>query len=254
MNIYDLMETAFALRDQDALAGAVATAREAYELAFATLNFSALESILALLCDLYISQDRVSEAETFYVRYVSLAEEKYGSGHFSTIPALKKCADYYLECGNELLAKFYFKRVVSICEEAGPERRVDLARATRDLALCYLEQDGGLAKAEPLYLRYVRLYEEALGPDHPDLAECLVDIGNFYCSCGDFTKAETCLDRAIAIYSRSLHLPKSHYDWRSVPDSHAFEVAICLEAYEIMCRRSGRIVEAKATRAIVDFL
>ena len=61
------------------------------------------------------------------------------------------------------------------------------------------QNQGAYAKAEPLYLRALAIREKALGPDRPDTATSLKNLGYLYKEHGSYSKAEPLLQRALAI-------------------------------------------------------
>ena len=58
--------------------------------------------------------------------------------------------------------------------------------------------------AEPLYKRALAIYEKALGPDHPSVAESLNSLAGFYHAQGSYAEAETLYRRALAIFEKGL--------------------------------------------------
>ena len=71
------------------------------------------------------------------------------------------------------------------------------------LALFY-EGRGDYAKAEAVYKRTLQLVEKILGPDHPDLAVALNNLGDLYTKLGKFSAAESLLERALEIDEKNL--------------------------------------------------
>jgi tetratricopeptide (TPR) repeat protein len=55
----------------------------------------------------------------------------------------------------------------------------DVAQSLNNLALLYQDQ-GAYAKAEPLYVRALDIWEKVLGPMHPDLATVLNNLALLY--------------------------------------------------------------------------
>ena len=53
--------------------------------------------------------------------------------------------------------------------------------------------------AKPTCVRALALREKVLGPNHPDVARSLSDLGLLYANEGDFRRAESLLERALAI-------------------------------------------------------
>src|SRR5437762_7162465 len=63
---------------------------------------------------------------------------------------------------------------------------------------------GQYAKAEPLELRALRIYENALGPDHPDPARANINLAHLYCDKGEFAKAELLAIRELKVGEKKL--------------------------------------------------
>ncbi len=58
---------------------------------------------------------------------------------------------------------------------------------------------AALAQAEPLYKRALAIYEEALGPNHPDVATSLENLAALYRASNRGEEAETLEKRAARI-------------------------------------------------------
>ena len=59
-----------------------------------------------------------------------------------------------------------------------------------------------------MFLRALRIREETLGPDHPDVAYSCNNLGALYFNQGQFSQAEIVLSRALRIRQRTL--PADH--------------------------------------------
>ena len=59
-------------------------------------------------------------------------------------------------------------------------------------------------QAEPLYKRALAIREKALGPDHPEVATSLSNLGTLYGSQGQYNQAEPLYRRALAIDEKAL--------------------------------------------------
>ncbi len=68
----------------------------------------------------------------------------------------------------------------------------------------YLYSRAQYAQAEPLYKRALAIRENALGPDHPNVAISLNDLAVLYDTQGKFTEAEPLHKRALAIKEKAL--------------------------------------------------
>jgi tetratricopeptide (TPR) repeat protein len=60
------------------------------------------------------------------------------------------------------------------------------------------------AEAEQLVRRSLAIREKALGPDHPDVAQSLLDLANLHLDQDKFTDVEPLLERALAIYEKAI--------------------------------------------------
>ncbi len=58
---------------------------------------------------------------------------------------------------------------------------------------------GDLAAARPYLERALAIYEKALGPDHPDTATSLNNLGGLLQAMGDLAAARPYYERALAI-------------------------------------------------------
>ncbi|GKS59432.1 hypothetical protein YTPLAS18_29590 [Nitrospira sp.] len=63
---------------------------------------------------------------------------------------------------------------------------------------------GQYAEAEPLLQRALAICEQALGPEHPDVARSLNNLALLYHTQGAYVKAEPLYHRALAIYEHAL--------------------------------------------------
>src|SRR5439155_693649 len=65
-------------------------------------------------------------------------------------------------------------------------------------------QAGKFNEAIPIAQGAMELSEKALGPDHPDTASALNNLGELYRATGDYAKAEPLYQRALKIYEQAL--------------------------------------------------
>ncbi len=68
----------------------------------------------------------------------------------------------------------------------------------------YLQGRARYREAEPLYQRALAIWEQSLGPDHPDVASSLYGLANLYSDQGKYSEAEPLYQRALAIWEQSL--------------------------------------------------
>lgn len=73
-----------------------------------------------------------------------------------------------------------------------------------DRAALYLRTRGELRTAEILYERALAINQEVLGPEHPDTARSLRELGGLLAERGDLPAAAPLLSRAVAVQERAL--------------------------------------------------
>ena len=89
-------------------------------------------------------------------------------------------------------------------KDAEPLTAADLARR----CVFYLWARGEYGAAERLGARALAILENALGPDHPDVARALNNLGVLYMELGRYAEAEPLFTRALAI--REIELGPDH--------------------------------------------
>ncbi len=107
------------------------------------------------------------------------------------------------------------------------------------LGTMYAEGEGvtqNYAEAEPLHKRSLAIREKALGPDHPDVAQSLNNLGGLYKVQGKYAEAEPLYQRALAIREKAL-------------GSEHPELATSLENYAALLRETPRADEAARMEA-----
>src|SRR5260370_29511228 len=76
---------------------------------------------------------------------------------------------------------------------------------SRSHQLAYLYQEQGkYLEAEPLYLRALSIYEQALGPEHPSTGNTLHQLAYLYQQQGKYLEAEPLYLRALSIKQQAL--------------------------------------------------
>jgi len=80
----------------------------------------------------------------------------------------------------------------------------DDARRILNQTGVYLWRHARYAEAEASYQQSLRIGEQTLGPDHPDVASPLNNLAILYYEQGKYTKAEPLYQRALRIYEQAL--------------------------------------------------
>jgi len=83
-----------------------------------------------------------------------------------------------------------------------PDRREEIGRLNRQVIQLY--QQGRFQEALQLARQVADLARQHLGPDHPDTAGSLNNLGYLLDSMGDLAGARSCFERALAIHEKAL--------------------------------------------------
>jgi tetratricopeptide (TPR) repeat protein len=97
----------------------------------------------------------------------------------------------------------YFRRALTIREQALGSESVELMQALNDLATPYYAR-GELEQAERLYRRALTIGESQLGELHPDLTVSLSNLARLHQRRADWRAAAPLLGRLLAIKQRAL--------------------------------------------------
>ncbi|HEY6203203.1 MAG TPA: tetratricopeptide repeat protein, partial [Candidatus Limnocylindria bacterium] len=87
---------------------------------------------------------------------------------------------------------------IEIRQRRDPTNEIAVAASIQELAtLCRI--DWKLADAERLYMRVLEIRERVLGPDHPAVAETLLNLERTYLGLGNHGEADRVHRRAATI-------------------------------------------------------
>jgi tetratricopeptide (TPR) repeat protein len=157
------------------------------------------------------------------------------------------------------------------------------ARRLNRLATLHLAA-GAYPEARALYERALALYEQTLGPDHPDVAVTLSNLSNGYLLAGAYPEARALSERTLAIYEQALgpdhpelavplnnlasvHLAAGAYPearalyerslaiWERALDEDHPDIAVSLNNLAVVLEKTGAYAEARTMieRALVIF-
>jgi tetratricopeptide (TPR) repeat protein len=159
---------------------------------------------------------RYDEADATLQRALTMQEQLLGPEHEDVSETLTQMGASCIKQGNLRRAKGLLKRAVAIGElHVVPNRLPDqLCFALSSLCGVYNNlRDYELA--QDMAERQLALYEQFLGPHHPNVAAALLNVGISLKGQGKLSEAQSILERALAIRER-VHGP------------HHPEVATCL--------------------------
>ncbi len=106
-----------------------------------------------------------------------------------------------------------------------------LADLLNQLGLAY-HDNGQYAEAEPLFRRSLKIWEQQLGPEHPNVAISLDNLALLLISQGKYAEAEPLCRRALAIFDKQL-------------GSEHLDVAINLNNLASLLESQGKYSEAE---------
>ena len=161
-------------------------------------------SSLEGLANVYCRGERLNEAERLYERALSIREKALGPDDPQTASSLEGLANVY--CRGERLneAERLYERALSIHEKT-PGSDIGIARNLNRLGrLKFLA--GFHAQAELLFRQSLKLHDELLGPEHPDLAHVLENYQQFLRALGreqDADELQKRIETLIANFVRT---------------------------------------------------
>src|SRR5689334_16201858 len=127
---------------------------------------------------------RYDEAETCFLKAQTEAES-LGPDNPRVGTTINNLAELYVREAKYAKAEPLFKRALRIWEKADDSTAAALSKATvlNNLAALY-EYQSRYIESEPLYLKCLALREKILGPEHPDVASTLNNLGALYWEMG----------------------------------------------------------------------
>jgi tRNA A-37 threonylcarbamoyl transferase component Bud32 len=179
------------------------------------------------------SQGRSGEAELFLRRSLSLRERLWGERDPLVAEVLHNLSGLAWQSDRIDEALQLQRRALAIREASLPEDAPELTSSRQALALFLFDQRGPSdAEAMRLLEKVLALHEKIYGPDHPELAQTLFNLGLSWADLGDDRHARPYLERSLAIYERTLE-----------PDHPLLLKA--LSAVADQHRQNGRAAEAR---------
>jgi tetratricopeptide (TPR) repeat protein len=169
----------------------------------------ALDSATCLnwMANLYYEQGRYGEAESLYLRSLSIQEQQLDAIHPDVAASLNNLANLYDSQGRYSEAEPLYLRALSIQEQQLGTIHPYMAISLNNLAMLYSKQER-YSEANQLLLRSVSILQEQVGADHPLLARILSNLGFLYDLQGYYSEAELLYLQALPILSAKLE--KTH--------------------------------------------
>ena len=149
------------------------------------------------LAHLYREQGKYAEAESLYRRALHIREQQLGQ----TIPMWPPRSTTWRSCTGSRASMRRPSRSTSERCASGSRRSQTIpmwpTRST-DLAAPATGSRASMRQAEPLYQRALRIREQQLGPDHPDVAYPLHGLANLYRGAGQVCAGRATLPASAA--------------------------------------------------------
>jgi tetratricopeptide (TPR) repeat protein/CHAT domain-containing protein len=173
---------------------------------------------------------RYADAELHFKRSLANREKALGRDHPDVAWTLKDLAELYRFQGRKAEAQPLLKGASAI-EAKAPGAADNVSEPDQlNRRANELYQAGRYAEAEQLYQRALEIAEKARGPEHPDTASALHNLGMAFEGQGRYARAELIFKRALAISEKV-----------AAPD----QTATALQDLANLFSRQGRYAEAE---------
>ena len=161
-------------------------------------------STLSNLGLLHLKQGRYTKAETLYRQALTMRENLLGPDHPQVGDSLNDVASALF--GRSPLGRGGSSVPTIACYSGKePSGHITLLSQLPSItSRSFTPKTGRYAEAEPLYRRSLAIVEKLLGPDHPDTAGVLSNLGQLCYWQGRYAESEPLLKRALKIRERAL--------------------------------------------------
>lgn len=208
-------------------------------------------SVVVGLGNLFRSQGRVSEAESFYKRAIAIYEKAGGPTNPASSAALGNLAGLYSEQLRYAEAEELMKRGLAILDKQPKPNQSELGTAYITLGNGQLAQ-GRYRDADEMLMRGMEILEKDLGPDHRFVAMALLNLATSLGEQRKHAEAEAAMQRALTIFEKQLgpdhpfvavalnslaELKASNNDWSAAVNSWQRSV-------DLLARRANRTTNA----------
>lgn len=142
------------------------------------------------------------EAETVYIRLISLCEEIDEKGE-QTAGAYNNIGVVYYNLSEYDDALKYYGKALEIRKKVLGAKHPDTANSYNNIGIVYYDL-GKYEDALKYYKDALKIQEKVLGEEHPDTATSYNNIGSAYCKLGKYNKALKNFTRALQIQEKVL--------------------------------------------------
>ena len=174
---------------------------------------------------IYLAEKKPNEAEHSFVTALGVRTRLVGSLDPCLLPVLDDLIEAFRAIGgggdNGLCpgCEAVYRQALAIRETLYGENSAELISTIEGLANTYSDQ-GMFARAEPLYLRLLALWQSITGKDHPMVAITLDKLVVFYARAEKPEKAREALARSVDIRARFLAAGLSLQAVNAISENH----------------------------------
>lgn len=161
-----------------------------------------LASSLSNLGQLKYRQRDLAQAETLFLRALTIREHVLGSDHFGVAQSVSNLAVLHYARGELDAAEPLFRRALELSDRHLGRDHPDVAAVLNNLARLYFRRSD-FASAAPLLTRLLALKEAERGADHPEVATILASLARVRYAAREYEAAEPLARRALVIRERT---------------------------------------------------
>ena len=154
------------------------------------------------LARVYWSQGQYSEAENLYKRALDIWE-RLEPEKLNLAATLDNLASLERDLGEYLQAEEHFRRALLVRQQFVEPNDTGVATILNNFGLYYNEQERYTGSGALLLRRALAIWEEVLGPEHPNVAAALCNISTAWRHQGKYSEAATALQRSLAIWVKA---------------------------------------------------
>jgi tetratricopeptide (TPR) repeat protein len=149
------------------------------------------------LAQLYASQWQYDKCESNFNRALGILQNSLPKEHPTVLRCLKEIALMYQVQSKYPQAEAYYRQLLEILAPE-EEPRHELSEVVAAMVEIFKDQ-GRYAEAEAAQRRLIQITEKLMGPDHPELAQQMIDLAEIYDENAKYDKAAEWLRLAVQI-------------------------------------------------------
>ncbi len=158
--------------------------------------------VLRDLILVYKELDRTDDAQAAGERALSITQAQAPNSHEDLGITHNNLGLLHRHLGDFQTAVHHLEKAVEHFEQAPEMGLMHIAPAMANLASSY-EDLGRRVEAEQMLLRSLEIYEERVGPDHPNVGSLLINLGSFAIGNKQYDRADEYLIRARPVVEKA---------------------------------------------------